>query len=187
MAPPLATRSREQRNADRRPRRARLGNRSLAPQIGNDLLEIGERAVRRRTHLRTSSGPTFRADHTAIGASDHVLPVRRISPAFRMSAKDLHARPTAVSPRSGVGAKASLEAQCGDPSQTTSDCARSKRQIACADRFFIGAEGGGAGAVDDPSLDHDRQPVGNLRGELHVLLDQQDRHPALTKASHDPL
>ena len=99
MAPPLATRSREQRNADRRPRRARLGTRSLAPQIGNDLLEIGELAVRRRTHLRTSSGPTFRADHTAIGASDHVLPVRRISPAFRMSAKDLHARPTAVSPR----------------------------------------------------------------------------------------
>ena len=101
--------------------------------------------------------------------------------------KTLHARLTAVSPRSGVGAKASLEAQCGDPSQTTSDCARSKRQIARADRFFIGAEGGGAGAVDDPSLDHDRQPVGNLRGELHVLLDQQDRHPALTKASHDPL
>src|SRR6516162_5199853 len=89
MAPPLATRSREQRNADRRPRRARLGTRSLAPQIGNDLLEIGELAVRRRTHLGTSSGPTFLADHTAIDASDHVLPVRRISPACRMSAKDL--------------------------------------------------------------------------------------------------
>src|SRR6516162_8405124 len=89
MAPPLATRSREQRNADRRPRRARLGTRSLAPQIGNDLLEIGELAVRRRTHLGTSSGPTFRADHTAIDASDHVLPVRRISLACRMSAKDL--------------------------------------------------------------------------------------------------
>src|SRR6516225_7073508 len=89
MAPPLATRSREQRNADRRSRRARLGTRSLAPQIGNDLLEIGELAVRRRTHLRTSSGPTFRADHTAIDASDHVLPVRRISLACRMSAKDL--------------------------------------------------------------------------------------------------
>src|SRR6516165_2238075 len=90
MAPPLATRSREQRNADQRPRRARLGTRSLAPQIGNDLLEIGELAVRRRTHLRTSSGPTFRADHTAIDASDHVLPVRRISPAA-----DLRVHPAA--------------------------------------------------------------------------------------------
>src|SRR6516225_7765503 len=86
----------------------------------------------------------------------------------------------------GVGAKASLEAQCGDPSQTTSDYARSKRQIAPADRFFIGAEGCRAGVVDDPSLDHDRQPVGYLLGELHVLLDQQDRHAALTKVSHDP-
>src|SRR6516225_3637879 len=83
-------------------------------------------------------------------------------------------------------AKASLEAQCGDPSQMTSDCARSKRQIAPADRFFIGAEGGRAGAVDDPSLDHDRQTVGYLLGELHVLLDQQDRHAALTTVSHDP-
>jgi len=62
----------------------------------------------------------------------------------------------------------------------------SKRQIAAPDRFFIDAEGGRAGAVDDPSLDHDRQPVGYLLGEFHVLLDQQDRHAALTKVSHDP-
>jgi len=32
----------------------------LTLQIGYELLGIGERAVGRRVHLRTSSGPTFR-------------------------------------------------------------------------------------------------------------------------------
>jgi hypothetical protein len=39
--------------------------------------------------LRTSSGTALVVDHTAIGTSDHVFPVRRIRPACRMSAKDL--------------------------------------------------------------------------------------------------
>jgi hypothetical protein len=38
----------------------------LTLQIGYELLGIGERAVGRRAHLRTSSGPTLRADHTVI-------------------------------------------------------------------------------------------------------------------------
>ena len=55
-------------------------------------------------------------DHTAIGTSDHVFPLRRISPACRMSAKDLtrlaHRRfvkvrsrrvsPIAANPREGL-------------------------------------------------------------------------------------
>ena len=78
----------------------------------------------------------------------------------------------------GFRAMAPSEAQCGS--------SLSKRQMAAADRLFISAEGGRAGAVDNPSLDHDRQPVGYYLGELQVLLDQQDRHATLTKASHDP-
>src|SRR5215831_8447912 len=41
----------------------------LTFEIGDPLLRIGERAVGRRAHLRTSSGPTFRADHTMIGSA----------------------------------------------------------------------------------------------------------------------
>src|SRR5579883_2927530 len=42
------------------------------------------------------------------------------------------------------------------------------------DRFFLGPEDGGTGAVDHPPLDHDVQLVRDGLGELHVLLDQQD-------------
>src|SRR5215469_6302448 len=38
----------------------------LTLQIGCELLGIGERAVGCRAHLRTSLGPTLRADHTVI-------------------------------------------------------------------------------------------------------------------------
>jgi hypothetical protein len=38
----------------------------LVPEIGNDLLRIVQRAVTYQAHLRTSSGPTFRADHSVI-------------------------------------------------------------------------------------------------------------------------
>jgi hypothetical protein len=36
----------------------------LPLQLGYKLLRIGKRAVGHRAHLRTSSGLTFRADHT---------------------------------------------------------------------------------------------------------------------------
>jgi hypothetical protein len=42
--------------------------RELAPEIGDDLLRIGEGAVRRRAHLRTSSGRLPRADHMLMSA-----------------------------------------------------------------------------------------------------------------------
>jgi hypothetical protein len=48
----------------------------LALQIGYELFGIGQRAIGRRTHSRTSSGPTFRADHTVIDAADHRLSIR---------------------------------------------------------------------------------------------------------------
>src|SRR6516225_7001510 len=51
----------------------------LTMQIGYELLGTGERAVGRRAHLRTSSGPTFRADHTVIEAGHHRLPIGTIS------------------------------------------------------------------------------------------------------------
>src|SRR5215471_1274639 len=39
----------------------------LTFEIGDPLRGIGYRVVGRRAHLRTSSGPIFRADHTVIG------------------------------------------------------------------------------------------------------------------------
>jgi hypothetical protein len=44
-----------------------------------------------------------------------------------------------------------------------------------ADRLFLGAERRRRGTVDNPPFDHGCQTVGYLRGELKVLLDQQDR------------
>jgi len=48
----------------------------LTFEIGDPLLGIGERAVGRRAHLRTSSRPTFRADHTMIDTGHRRLPRR---------------------------------------------------------------------------------------------------------------
>ena len=47
----------------------------LAPQIGYQLLGVGQRAVVRRAHLWTSSGLTFRADYTVIGTGYQRLSV----------------------------------------------------------------------------------------------------------------
>jgi hypothetical protein len=47
------------------PRRPEICQRATL-EIGDPLLGIGDRAVGRRAHLRTSSGPIFRADHTLI-------------------------------------------------------------------------------------------------------------------------
>src|SRR5215468_10289619 len=41
----------------------------LTSQIGYELLGIGERAVGRHAHLRTSSEPIFRADHTVVNTA----------------------------------------------------------------------------------------------------------------------
>jgi len=49
----------------------------LTLEIGDGLLRIGYCVVRRRTHLRTSSGPSYRPDHTVIGAAYHVILLRR--------------------------------------------------------------------------------------------------------------
>jgi hypothetical protein len=45
----------------------------LASKVGNDLLRIGQNAVRRKAHLRTSSGPSSLADHTVIDTRHHVV------------------------------------------------------------------------------------------------------------------
>ena len=50
----------------------------LTLHIGDKLLGIGYRAVGRRTHLRTSSGPTFRADHTVSTPPTHRLSIGTI-------------------------------------------------------------------------------------------------------------
>jgi len=57
--------------------RVTLGSalRKLTFEIGYPLLGTGERAVGRRAHLRTSSGPIFRADHTVIATGDHMLSI----------------------------------------------------------------------------------------------------------------
>ena len=45
----------------------------LTFEIGDPLLGIGQGAVGRRAHLRTSSRPTFRVDHTVIDPGYHRL------------------------------------------------------------------------------------------------------------------
>jgi hypothetical protein len=51
----------------------------LTSQIGYELLGIRERAVGRHAHLRTSSGPTFRADHTVIDTGHHMFSIGTIT------------------------------------------------------------------------------------------------------------
>jgi hypothetical protein len=53
------------------------------------------------------------------------------------------------------------------------------------DCLFLGAEDGGACPVDHAPLDHDVQLVGDRLGELHVLLDQQDRDALLAQQTDD--
>jgi hypothetical protein len=43
----------------------------LTPKISYDPLGIGQCAIRRRAHLRTSSRPSSRRNHTLIGALHH--------------------------------------------------------------------------------------------------------------------
>src|SRR6516165_1265958 len=74
----------------------------LTLQIGHELLGIGEHAVGRRAHLRTSSGPTFRADHTVIDTGCHRSPIGTVS---RVSANDRYrARPRRSIPSSRMTA-----------------------------------------------------------------------------------
>lgn len=46
----------------------------------------------------------------------------------------------------------------------------SNHQIAAADGVLFKAKSFRSGTVDNPPLDHDYQPVGDLLGELEVLL-----------------
>ena len=52
-------------------------------------------------------------------------------------------------------------------------------------RLFLGAEDGRGRAVDHAALDHDVQLVGDRFGQLHVLLDQQDRHAFVAQQPDD--
>ena len=53
----------------------------LTLQIGYELLVIGQRAVRRRAHLRTSSGPASQRDHTVNDTGYHRLSIATARPA----------------------------------------------------------------------------------------------------------
>jgi hypothetical protein len=55
----------------------------LTFEIGYPLLWIGERAVGRRAHLRTSSEPTFWSDHTVIDPGHHRLSIKAIAAVHR--------------------------------------------------------------------------------------------------------
>src|SRR5690348_5887659 len=59
-------------------------------------------------------------------------------------------------------------------------------EISTSDRLFIRPEGRWHCTVDDPTLDHDGDPIGDFLRELHVLLDQEDRDAALAEASDHP-
>ena len=59
----------------------------LTLQIGYELLGIGQRAVGRRTHLRTSSGQTFGADHTVNYTDHHSCRPGRLAQLRRMTGR----------------------------------------------------------------------------------------------------
>jgi hypothetical protein len=50
-----------------------LNGSKLALKIGDDRFRIVQGAVTCQAHLRTSSGPISRADHTAIGSGYYVV------------------------------------------------------------------------------------------------------------------
>src|SRR6516165_7210778 len=58
----------------------------LTFEIGYPLLGIAELAVGRRAHLRTSSGPTIRVDHSVIDTGYHRSPIGMITAAREMTA-----------------------------------------------------------------------------------------------------
>src|SRR5207244_1140288 len=61
----------------------------------------------------------------------------------------------------------------------------SHRQIARAHLVLLGPEALRVGGVDDAALGHDVQLVGDHLGELHVLLDQEDRDTGITQQADD--
>ena len=70
--------------------------------------------------------------------------------------------------------------------RTSTDFASLDCEVLGSNRLLFGAEGGRAGAVDDPALDHDGDPVGDFLGEFHVLFDQQDRDAVVAQAPDHP-